>query len=97
MCKRGIDCAYTVHLGATICVNVWVEESGTADVSDRLEKDSPLWNDLFNPTLGIHFSQPSGGFLTRNRPIDGSKFVSQSQLVYGPCMSSLTAAVFTSR
>lgn len=29
--------------------------------------------------------------------IAGSKFIPRSQLLYGPCMSSLTAAVFTSR
>lgn len=35
--------------------------------------------------------------LSRSRPIVGSEFSSHSQLLYGPCMSSLTAAVFTSR
>lgn len=35
--------------------------------------------------------------LSRSRLIVVSEFSSHSQLLYGPCMSSLTAAVFTSR
>lgn len=90
VCERGRDCAYT---GMLVRQNASESMCGLRERHSRhkpCRQSLSPWTDMLCPTIGIHF-------LTRNRLIAGSKFNSHSQLVYGPCMSSLTAAVFTSR
>lgn len=86
MCeRRGRDGAYTGMFGRHVTVG-WGErdrQRGSADTRDA------SWTEPVPLEMTCY---------TRLQEfIAGSKFIPRSQLVYGPCMSSLTAAVFTSR
>lgn len=76
---------------------MWFEREArpTEAIASQTKPVPSKWHAI--PNCGNSFSQASDGFLTASRLTAGSKFISHSQLVYGPCMSSLTAAVFTSR
>ena len=90
MCeRRGRDGAYTGMLVHHVSVG-WGErerererERGSADTSDASRTETVLLEMTCYTRL--------------QEFIAGSKFIPRSQLLYGPCMSSLTAAVFTSR
>ncbi len=98
MCERGRDGPYT---GMCVRQNACKSLCGLRKRHSRQKwlphRQSPsLWNDTLYLTRNWFF-QACGGFFSRRSLIAGSKFTSHSQLVYGPCMSSLTAAVFISR
>lgn len=86
MCEgRGRDGAYTGMFVRHVSVG-WGEregERGSADTSDASRTETVLLEMTCYTRL--------------QEFIAGSKFIPRSQLLYGPCMSSLTAAVFTSR
>lgn len=86
MCeRRGRDGAYTGMFVRHVSVG-WGEregERGSADTSDASRTETVLLEMTCYTRL--------------QEFIAGSKFIPRSQLLYGPCMSSLTAAVFTSR
>lgn len=78
----------TERIQACLCAMwVWAEERererGSADTSDASRTETVLLEMTCYTRL--------------QEFIAGSKFIPRSQLLYGPCMSSLTAAVFTSR
>lgn len=70
---------------------------GATYISDCLIHHWNTISDCRNSVFSHLLVSFSGVVLSWSRLVIGSEFSSHGQLLYGPCMSSLTAAVFTSR